>query len=345
MTYRNRFRELSERGDWKSLLALGKEAVQSGNVNDVLLGVVAGDMSTRNGIDGLEIAYDAGKVVGSLFRSEAGRTWREYPIQPQTLAAFEARAYRSGSNPHMLKYQRDRDYALIIQGDENRYLQTGEEFKGFLVEDLGFNPENVIDLVSLTQGINVDILGTLEDARDAVLPILRATTRDIVQKSGRHSNLVLYHNGHGVDGSFYFINAKVPYRDWAKPLLGNAGNIIVVNDASEASSMHKALVDIGVSQTRLMVLSACPVGQQGYGNMFSQAVMEAYRNGRPYTPETRHITEVPCSLIGGIIEGGEIKIEIVGEGTAKADFIMSPVKSGVDLDYILMKFSDTQTLS
>ena len=137
----------------------------------------------------------------------------------------------------------------------------------------------------------------------------------------------------------------MPYRDWAKPLLGNVGNILVVNDASEASSMHKALVDTGVSQTRLMTLSACPIGQEGYGNIFSRAVMEAYRNGRPYAPEPKHITEIPCSLIGGIVEGGEIKVGIVGEVTAKADFTMSPVKSGVDLDYMLMKFLDTQTLA
>jgi len=345
MVYRARLEELSQSGDWKSLLALGEEAIHSDTVNDVLIGVVAADRAGRHGIDGLEVAYDAGKLVGSLFRFEASRVWREYPIQPQTLAAFEAQAYRGGSNPTSLKYRRDRDHALIIQGDESRYLQTGEEFKGFLVEELGFNPENVIDFFSLTQGINVGSHGTMEDARDAVLPILRATASNLVQKAGRHSNLVLYHNGHGVDGSFYFIDAKVPYRDWAKPLLGNVGNILVVNDASEASSMHKALVDTGVSQTRLMTLSACPIGQEGYGNIFSRAVMEAYRNGRPYAPEPKHITEIPCSLIGGIVEGGEIKVGIVGEVTAKADFTMSPVKSGVDLDYMLMKFLDTQTLA
>ncbi len=344
MTYRNRLDDLSQMRDFKGLLALGEEALHSDTVNDVLVAVVAADRALNTeGDNALRIAYEAGKAVGSLFRFEAARTWREYPLDHRTLAAFGAQAYRLGSNPEMLKYKRDSDHVLIIQGDENRYLETCAEFQQFLIDDLGFNPENMVDFASLTEGINVDITGTVRDVRDATLPILRATASNIAQKAGRFSNLVIYHNGHGVDGSFLFIEAEVPYRDWAKPLLGNVGNIAVVNDASEASSMHRAIVDTGISQKRLMVLSACDIGEQGYGNLFSKEVMEAYRNGRPYTPKPRTMRATRIGVEKPVIKPEGIEITLKNKG--QTEIHITPSKHGIDLDYMLMKFSDTQTVA
>ncbi len=355
MSYRSRFEELSRRGDHRSLLALGRDAIQSDIVNDVLIGVVAaGDVFDQYQDEALGVAYDAGGRVGYLFQHEAARTWREHPIMPGILSAFEAQAYRLGPNPHNLRYDRSRDHALLIQGDEVRYLDTVNEFREFLVDELGFDPNNILDMVQMVSDGCITINGPLTqdkidsafvESRKIASSALMSSSGKLLSGAGGFSNLVIYHNGHGNEGGFRFMEEHVPYHDWARPLAGHRGNMVFVNDTCYATTAHKPLRSLGILPGKMMVISASDSNEGSRGNIFSRNVMEDYRNSRPYKPRTTEEKGQDCIFLDATLTQKGLEIHSVSPGSLNGGVKQTSSKTGIDLDYILMRFSDTQTLA
>src|SRR3989338_7291674 len=91
---------LARRTNYRWLMSLALEAIESDDinptVNDVLIGVVSADKAFRinQKDEALDVAKEAGERVGPLFRQEARRVFRMHGVDQRVASAFEETAYR-----------------------------------------------------------------------------------------------------------------------------------------------------------------------------------------------------------------------------------------------------------
>ena len=327
--------ELRVRREYRDHMRTACQDVYEGEtVNQVLSGVVEAYKAheSRNTEESLRVAQDAGARVGELFRPEVERAFRMHGVNGATIAAFGEQAYRKQGSAG-LGYTREQDHALVLHGGDDRaYVHYAAKFKFFLMRELGFRSENVLDVCQLRNGNGN---GMVDFVR-----VFRATSREVLRRAGPFGNVVVYHTGHGEPGSFKPGHETISYWGWARPFAEHQGNLVFVNDTCYADTAERPLTRLGVLPSA-MVLSASGKGEIGSGNIFSEDVMRSYLDGSTYKP--REIETVDQHLVPGVI--GQISISGLVSGlllelkAVKGEtHTQRPTRRGRDLDYLLLKY-------
>jgi hypothetical protein len=257
------------------------------------------------------------------------RFFRKHNISATVTSVFKAVAYRNGENPSGLLYSRRDDHALLIPGNADRYMGFVRQFREFLIDELDFPPENILDF-SEPEGekIESDKI-TVDDLRDS--------SRRLRAAAGEYSNLVIYYSGHGDVGCFQFNKEELGYKEWAHPLVGHEGNIIFINDSCHADTSRKALYELGLLPNRLLLLNATSSEERGDTNVFSYYVMESYRNRRkPQTREIKINRPVAFGIVIGKTKDGIV--EPLGMRSIEIVYSQTYSRIGPDFDYMLMKY-------
>lgn len=319
-------------------MALARRAIESDDinptVNDVLVGVVAVDKAFKGSQkdEALDMASEAGKRVGPLFKPEARRVFKMYGVDRRVAAAFEETAYRASAG--RLRYSREDDHALFLYSKDVEHTKYATEFAEFLHCELGFGFRNIVTARELTGD---------EDPIEGVRAFTRSA-QEILKRAGMFGNVVVYYSGMtGIDplnqeiGGFVFANHLIPYKVWAAPLVGHDGNIVFVNDTSFAASANITFRDLGLLPERAMVLSACGIDEAGVRNLFSRSVMRQYGDQLVYRPTQIQLEHRVATVEAAPWGGQSFKVSLPKE-LRTVLHRQTPKKTGADFDYLLMKY-------
>ncbi|HLD57229.1 MAG TPA: hypothetical protein VJA47_02925 [archaeon] len=328
---------LARRTNYRWLMSLAREAIESDDinptVNDVLIGVVSADKAFRinQKDEALDVAKEAGERVGPLFRQEARRVFRMHGVDQRVASAFEETAYRDTAE--RLRYSRGDDHVLLLYSDGPYYHIYATEFESFLTMHLGFHPRNIIAMC--------DLAG--DSPEEGIMGFTRSAEKTL-KRTGKFGNVVVYYSGFGgIDpvnneiGGFVFAGSVIPYKTWATPFADHQGNIVFVNDTSFAAAAHLAFKDLGLLPDRSMVLSACGLDEGGVRNLFSKSVMKQYGNQEIYSPTKIQLNHKTVTVEP--ITSGDRSFDVrLPKEFWTVLHRQHPKKVGADFDYLLMKY-------
>lgn len=159
--------------------------------------------------------------------------------------------------------QTNQTYALLIAGDEQRFLEGVTKFRKFLVDDLFFNPEN-IQVVLGSEGANHICVQTELFFKNA-------------KRNGDSHNAVILYYGHGEVGKL-FPREGVPYEEWGRSIDSDF-NFVFVNDSCYSGSSIPVFHKLGLLPDKGLVIASAGNHELSYGDKFLNTLIQLYSRG------------------------------------------------------------------
>ena len=221
-------------------------------------------------------------------------------------------------------------YALLISGDELRFIHSISTFQQFLLNEVGI-PRDRIRLVSYHESKNYAI--------DEIGDFFRTLPKDML------ADVVIVYNGHGLEGKFFPNGQELRYKDFGRliaKLIPNTADYIFLNDSCYSGSCVPPFADVGLLPRRGMILASNSADKKSDYDVFVQRVMDTYRKRRPFTKRVVGML---------VIEMGEfMKPHLIVDKSGQENIvfpyhptsdrmvlgsIQHPVRAGKSLDHLL----------
>ncbi len=160
----------------------------------------------------------------------------------------------------------DKRLALIIVGNELRYLDSCGHARDYLVDEAKFHPENITALLGA--------YATNEQ--------IRTTLGNVVSSAGSQPLVVIY-VGHGLDGEMYPNGSNgLAYDDFSKPFIGLRGDFIFVNACCYSGSAISSFKERKLLPRKGSVIASVRSDEESYGEHFLPWLFDSFRKGRPF---------------------------------------------------------------
>jgi|SRR3989338_20700 len=230
-------------------------------------------------------------------------------------------------------------HALLLSGDELMFLEGSTTLRDYLMDDVGI-PRDRVNYVPFSQNLRFvakEVGGFFDRLpKDAKIDVF------------------IGYSGHGDPGVFYPNGQRLSYEDFAR-LINNNGRFIFLNDSCYSGSSVAAFTNMGLLPERGMLLAASGDNERAHDYLFTEAVIESFRNRRPFRKKTitetlegseEQITYDPNQKdirLWVVSDGREIQVElpanrfgsIPNEDQRKPSHIQRPVRTGISLDRLL----------
>ena len=155
------------------------------------------------------------------------------------------------------------NHALLISGDESRFIEEVNGFQDYLIDEAGFDPSKIRIIMCTYAGngyITEETRGFLEKAKDW--------------------DAVIIYNGHGGRGSLTPNRTSLTYKEWSDAAIDFPSRIFFINNSCFSGSCMDDL-DAGAFR-RGLTLTSSDEEEPSYGDVFLQEMISEYRKMKPF---------------------------------------------------------------
>ncbi|OGN06533.1 MAG: hypothetical protein A2750_03510 [Candidatus Yanofskybacteria bacterium RIFCSPHIGHO2_01_FULL_45_42] len=150
--------------------------------------------------------------------------------------------------------------AIVIIGDDRRFLLESKEFLHFLTSELGLTDIRVIKTAYMNQGHFKQIL------------------KDAIYYGNIEKPMLMVYNGHAEKGGWKINDYNYfPYDELARVVAGYGGPLLIINSCCHAYSLASFLECLPPQEIGL--LAACDTNQKEYDG-FTEDIANSWRRGK-----------------------------------------------------------------
>lgn len=149
-------------------------------------------------------------------------------------------------------------YALLIAGDEERFVLEIDRIWNYLIFDAGYDPSRVYT----TQGATI-----------------LAETKKIfkrVKRENQREDVILWYSGHGGKGVISAGRDQIFYEDFGR-CINPHGKFIFINDSCYSGSTIAAFKKLDLLPHLGMVLTSSAADEESEGDLFSRRLLDSWR--------------------------------------------------------------------
>src|SRR3989344_4301959 len=189
------------------------------------------------------------------------------------------------------------NYALLIAGSERRFMNDIMAWNDYLVEQAGFAPDKVINLLvngdlsirfnyveAFLYGLKLRDQLRTQIEHTSVLEQVDDFFRDLRRKTSRQPAVLIY-SEHGDKGSFspgysdlmnenQGKNASLSYKDLAQAC-SYPGGFLFINDCCFSGSVIPIFEEQGILPEQAGVITSANSNEISHGNIFQQALLSS----------------------------------------------------------------------
>lgn len=227
-------------------------------------------------------------------------------------------------------------HALLISGEERRFIEATLEFQKFLVKDVGLDTKDIRVIMCTYMGNDY----IMEESQ---------LFFERLPRDGTISDVVLLYNGHGGKGHFFPNDSSLTYEQWAK-LIANNGDFIFINNSCYSGSAEEPLTRLGLLPEKGLLLASSNKNEVSYGYNFLELLIKCYRDNKAFRRKEIADEEITSIAIATFPKGKNRYTEgyLATIGYKESPFKrlknpiliggkQHPVISGKNLDYLLFK--------
>ncbi len=231
-------------------------------------------------------------------------------------------------------------YALLIAGDEERFVDAALEFKKYLIDQAKFNPIKIFQVYA--QEDNYDVCNTVEKC---------FTT---AEEDATNNQVVIAYNGHGtkvgISPTKEGKNSIISYFELGMRLRALKREFLFVNDCCYSESVIPVFESFKLLPHKGAVIASAAINELSYGNLFSKQLLDSVRQKRPFDKSRlAFIEKVNLSIYGGSNNSGistykdeNETVEVIEnldfketKVTKFIPLIQHPQRCGLSLDHLL----------
>lgn len=197
-------------------------------------------------------------------------------------------------------------YALLIAGDENRFVESIDRIRSYLLNEVGFDHKKTWTCNHSTNESALKTIGRFVQEINAT----------------ENQDAVVVYSGHGLRGSFCpHPENPISYQHLARTFKEMTGRIIFINDSCYSGSCIPAFKDFGIIPEAGLVITSSNDNEESWSNFFHYRLIGSFKERLPFKP-----TEISYNVNNPLLSKGVV---------FHPEIYQHPQRCGLNLDHLL----------